>query len=349
MKKLLTLVIPILFLLGSCSSEDEPGNGTGSEEASAMIHSTTSQASEDITELADSEGVQSLVHLFDLIESSSVVNGRTNQQKWTNERIKVIAQYFIKGPAARVGVNNENSLASIAGLYEWNFDTEDFDYTESDFFIVRFPTEGSSANNAEFKITALEMVTLTDEFGYDEELPSLIEAYLKVSDVTLASLSLDVDWSDSALPEKAEISLFLLPFEFTIGFDGTFELNSSLLVFAKKNEEVIVAIDVDVEFQSADKEIPVLITGNVQYRQLKIDGNIDINSIGIDGDPNDFINLALYSGEDKIGDIVFVLEEVEPGYNDYVAYVQYSDGTLENLEDLLEPVFEEIELLLEDF
>lgn len=349
MKKLLILVVPILFLLGSCSNEDEPGAGIGSEEASAMIHSTTSQVSGDITDLAESEGVLSLVHLLDLLEGSSVVNGRTNQQKWTNERIKIIAQYFIKGPAARVGANNENSLANISGLYEWNFETNDFDYAESDFFIVRFPTEGSSTNNAEFKISALEMVTLTDEDGYEEELPSLLDAYLKVDEVTLASLSLDVDWTESALPEKAEVSLYLAPFEFTIGFDGTFELNSSLLVSAKKNDEIITAIDVDVQFQSSEKIIPALITGNVQYRQLKIDGNIDLNAIGLDADPNDFINLALYSGDDKIGDIVFVLEEVEPGYNDYVAYVQYADGTLENLEELLEPVFSEIESLLEDF
>lgn len=349
MKKLLILVVPILFLLGGCSNEDEPGTGVGSEEASAMIHSTTSQVSGDITDLAESEGVLSLVHLLDLLEGSSVVNGRTNQQKWTNERIKIIAKYFINGPAARVGANNENSLANISGLYEWNFETNDFDYAESDFFIVRFPTEGSSTNNAEFKISALEMVTLTDEDGYEEELPSLLDAYLKVDEVILASLSLDVDWTESALPEKVEVSLYLAPFEFTIGFDGTFELNSSLLVSAKKNDEVITAIDVDVQFQSSEKIIPALITGNVQYRQLKIDGNIDLNAIGLDADPNDFINLALYSGDDKIGDIVFVLEEVEPGYNDYVAYVQYADGTLENLEELLEPVFAEIESLLEDF
>jgi hypothetical protein len=47
------------------------------------------------------------------------------------------------------------------------------------------------------------------------------------------------------------------------------------------------------------------------------------------------------------------LEEVEDEYDgqvyeEWIPYVQYLDGTQENLEDILEPVIEEIENVFDD-
>lgn len=349
MKRLLMLLVPALFVLSSCSN-DEENEGVDSQQASAHINSVTSQASGDVTDLVDAESVQSLVHLLSLVDGSTVINGRTDQRQWTKERLQIIYQYFVKGPAARVDAE-PSGYEDIKGLYEWNFETQDFDKSASEFFIVRFPTEGSATNNAEFKISSFEVVTITEDHGdfvdvYD--VPSLLEAYLMVDEVTIASLSLDVDWSANGFPEKAEVTLFLAPFEFMLGLDATFPTNSSIIVSTKKNDEVIVAIDLDVAFESTAKEDPITFEGFVQYRALKIEGNVDITGIDEDGDPNDYIHLALYSDSDKLGDIVFELEEIEPGYDDYVVYVQYADGSRENLEDILLPVFEEIESLLED-
>ena len=44
-----------------------------------------------------------------------------------------------------------------------------------------------------------------------------------------------------------------------------------------------------------------------------------------------------------------MLEEVDGGFEDYVAYVEYSDGSKENLEEILEPVLAEIEAIFAEF
>ncbi|MEP5613512.1 MAG: hypothetical protein ABJP45_14770, partial [Cyclobacteriaceae bacterium] len=137
-------------------------------------------------------------------------------------------------------------------------------------------------------------------------------------------------------------------------FDDSEVSTTSLAVALLLNGENLVGVDVDVEFDSEDKLELKSISGDVSYRTLKIVGSVSDDQMNNseDGDPNDYIDLALFVGEDKAGDIVFIFEEiVEDGetYEDYVAYVEYADGTKEKLEEILEPVINEIDQLLEDF
>ena len=351
MKKLIFTSTVILFVLTGCNNEDDLSSDVSSQEAQEVVDNTAASMSGDIVSLVESEGVEELIHLVELLDEYALVGGRVSQKSWTKERLKTISHYFVNGPAARTGTNEPQSFDDIKGLYTWNFELEDFDVEDSEFFIVRFPSEGSSTNNVEFKISTLEFVTVTDSWEdiVDEyEVPSKIEAYLKLDDAVLADLNYAVDWSSNGTPEKADVSLFLAPFKFVINFSDTFAKSTSLLTSISINDELIASVDVDVTYETDSKDDVIKVEGNVQYRGLKIDGNIDATKIGLDGDPNDFVELTLYADNAKIGDIIFELEEDDDGFQDYVPYVMYEDGTKESLEAILAPVFEEINSILSD-
>jgi len=54
------------------------------------------------------------------------------------------------------------------------------------------------------------------------------------------------------------------------------------------------------------------------------------------------------SGENKeIGNIVFETEIVD-GFEETAPYIEYTDGTKENLEDVLQPVIDELDTISED-
>ncbi|MEQ6167054.1 hypothetical protein AAOE16_07660 [Ekhidna sp. MALMAid0563] len=352
MKKLFALSIIGLSVLTSCQNDDEKNVDLNAEEASQAINASADQLSNDVVSLVESEGVSAMTNFAELLEGSEVIGGRVSQKAWTKEQLDLIIQYFVNGPSTRTNNDHPTTFDDLKGLYEWNPAIQEFDKEASEYFIVKFPTEGSETNNAELKISDLQFVTITktdDGFVDEYEVPSVIVGYLKVDDVTYIELNFNVNWSSEGMPEEADVSLFVKPFTFTIKFDDTFATSASLLSSIYIDEELIIGIDLDVQFEDNTKEEPVYFEGSISYRTLKIVGNVDIREIEEEGNPNDYINLALYSNDSKLGDIVFMLEEVDGGFEDYVAYVEYSDGSKENLEEILEPVLAEIEAIFAEF
>ncbi len=348
MKKLVFISLAFLFALTGCQNDEELADGLSSEEAKAVLDESTTSLSNDIISLAESEGINELLHISELIEEYSIIGGRVSQKAWTKARLNNIIQQFVDGPAGRMGMSTPTSLEEIKGLFVWNSERGEFEVSESEFFIVQFPTEGSETNNAEFIISALEYVTI-DGGDWIITTPTHINASLKVDGVTLVELIYNVSWTENGTPEVADVSLLISPFTFVINFKDTFSKSTSLLSSLAINDELIVSIDVDVAYETESKLDPYLIEGNVQYRRLRIEGNVNAKEIGIDGNPNDFINLELYADNSKLGDVIFIQEEDADGYQDYVPYVLFLDGSQEKLEDILAPVFEEIEVLLAEF
>lgn len=345
-KLLSLLAIALIVLTGCQNDEEDQAVDVTTEEAKEMIDDSGNSLSTDVVSLVESEGVSELVKLVDLLDEHSVIYGRTSS-KWTKERLNAIIQSFINGPSARVGMETPTSLEEIKGLYTWNPEIGDFDVEESDIFIVRFPAEGSEINNAKFKINALEY-QIIDGVDWRITTPSMINCYLMVDEITYVELTYDVKWNENGNPQEADINLLLAPFRFEIDFVDVFATATSLLTSVSIDDEVIVSIDVDVTYESAGKDDFYLVEGSVQYRDLKIIGDIDLRNIEESADPNDYINLTLNSKDDKLGDIVFLLQENGDGFQEYIPYVAYSDGTTQNLEEILTPVFNEIEEIFAD-
>ncbi len=358
MKNLLSLLLLTTILITSCG-EDDGTNGTSedftAEQAKAKMDNITSQAGDDVVAMVQSEGVDALAAFAELFQDFDQFSGRTEQKSWVKTKLDIITHRFVSGPAGRVN-EDEFLFDDIKGVYDWNPELGDFEKSAaSEMFIVNFPTEGSTSNNAQLKINDLQFITFTesDEFGeYTTELPTVIDASLSVDSEVFISVDATATWSSDGFPDEVDLTLILSEFEFNVTLNDLEALKTSVASSILKNGETLIAIDVDIEFETTDKEEPVVLGGFVQYSDLKVSGDIDARNLEDDADPNDYIDLEIFSGTQKLGDVVFVLEEViEDGetYEEYIPYVEYSDGTKENLEDLLEPILEDIEEALEDF
>ncbi len=341
----------IVIIFAACSDEND--SGLSPEGASAQISSIAGEMNDDVVTMVQSEGVQGALSLVELMENSTEF-GRISpytpdeNQAFVQQQVGTIAYHFTTGVADALGEEPQDFI-DLKGVYLWNFDLEDFEKVEeSDFLVIGFPSEGSTTNNAEFRLTEYTVVEIDQE-----EWPTAIKADLAVDDVTYINLNLIVNYDSEGAIEAADITLDVLPFSLDLTFSDKEAQSSFLDVALLLEGEDLVGIDVEIEFDSEDKLEPVAISGEVFYRDLKIAGSISDTMMdeSVDSNPNDYVDLDLLIADDKVGDIVFVLEEFEDEwgtYEEYVPYVQYSDGTQENLEELLEDVILEIEDLFED-
>lgn len=350
------LPVLLIMFLTACSNEDT----TDLDNASAEINAIAGELNDDVVTLVQSEGVDGARTLIDLIDNSDqfarIAPYQMDENRaFVTNQIGQISYSFTTG-IARLLNEEPADFAENKGVYVWNFELEDFEKVEeSDFIVIAFPTEGSTTNNAEFRLTAFTVIEIDGE-----ELPTKIKADLTIDENPLEEeepiIDLDfiVNYDVEGNPEVADIYLLVKPFALDINFDDSQTSTTSLEASLLLEGENLVGVDVDVEFDSNDKLEPKSISGSVSYLTLKIAGSISDDEMdeSIDSDPNDYIDLALFISEEKIGDIVFVLEEVEEDgqvFEDYVPYVEYNDESREKLEDILQPVIDELEEVFDDF
>lgn len=209
--------------------------------------------------------------------------------------------------------------------------------------VINFPQEGSSENNISLRITEFSEEQFQDEFD-TYYMPTAIAADLSIDNVEQITLDFNAAYNTNGDPVSASVSLFLNPYTFSVAFDDTQTKNVNGSASIKKDQETIVATALKVDFLTQQKEEIDVIEGFVQYRTIKIQGDVDVNGIenAENPDPNDFVTLALFDGTNKIGDIIFETEMVD-GFEEDVPYVKYADGTKAKLEDVLKPVIDEIE------
>ena len=225
MKKLFIISVAV-FIMTGCQNDDEESSDLTIDEARSLIESSASSLVGDVISLVESNSVKELINLSTLINEHDLIAGRTSQQSWTKKSLDNLITRFVDGPSTRMGINNPATFDEIKGLYTWNFDLEKFEATESEFFVVRFPTNGSDVNDAEFKISDLEFVTINDtensSISEDYHIPSMIIGYLKIDNINVVDLSYQVKWTVGGSPVEADIVLLVDSFNFSIDFQRYF-------------------------------------------------------------------------------------------------------------------------------
>lgn len=356
-KKLFSFfALAVLIGLASCNDNDGP-NQLSKDDAKGEIAEFNNTASGDISDFADADGVQAIKDFFNLVDTDDPFNGRTG-----TDRKKVRAFFHKKGHEFKSifiknGINGRTSsdepfdFDSNAGVYAWNPELGDFGgfekIDESEIIIIQFPTAESLTNNAELRLTAYDEVEFFDEefqeYTYE---PTVLNASISVNEQEVAALDLNIDWTNDGFPLGAAITLEVAPYKAVISFDDSGTTSSSVSLSFLKNQDVLVATTINVKYSDSDKNEENLasIEGFVQFRELSIQGSINVEAADqAEVDWNEVVKLQLFKNSDKLGDIIFVEENDEP-----VPYLQYSDGSKEKLETVLQPVIDEIDELTDD-
>ncbi|NQZ75290.1 MAG: hypothetical protein HRT61_04135 [Ekhidna sp.] len=328
MKKYFSVLLLILTAL-SCDETDTEDNLTSVENPLEIVESSIINMIGDMTSIGSTKGALALRSLADLIELDL-------------EEIGLAKNGHLQSFIVKATVDSDpNLLAELHGTYTWDFDKQEFIRTESEGLIIRFPSGASSFNNSELTIRELRSSGLKQV-----NLPTSIEATLTVDGEQVSKLIFEVEWSMTGLPVSSSIIFELDPYIFSVNFDDTFDQKSSLLASISEAESTLIAVDLSVEFVSSRKEEFMALNGGVKYKDFSLDGKMDIVNLEEEFDPNDFIDLLLYHNEEKIGQLVFQLDEVS---GEFMPFVEFTDGTVISVDELIEPLKNQIEIFLKGF
>ncbi len=338
-----------LLLLTACGDDDESKTTFTVDDAKQSMSKLSTDMSADIVDITSAEGVNAVGDLVSILELNDPFAGRLanaeETKSWFKKHAVLFKTVFVSKPTTNSRLAEEGfDFNAHVGTYNWNPETESFDKVEGgDIIVINFPQEGSSQNNISLRITEFSEEQFEDEFDI-YYMPTAIAADLSIDDVEQIALDFSAAYNTNGDPVSASVALFLNPYTFSVSFDDTQTKTVSGSASIKKDQETIVATSLTVDFLTQQKEDIDLIDGFVQYRTIKIQGEVDVNGIesAENPDPNDFVNLALFDGSNKIGDIIFETEMVD-GFEEDVPYVLYADGTKAKLEDVLKPVIDEIE------
>ncbi|HOX82967.1 MAG TPA: hypothetical protein PLJ60_06870 [Chryseolinea sp.] len=347
--------LSLLISLTSCNDDDKNANQLSKDEAKNSITQFNADAVDDLQGLTDATGLQAVRDLIDLTETDDPFGrmGGTDKKRIKNffqKKGRDFKTIFAANKAVGGRTANDEAFDFQAnqGVYEWNPELGEagaFEKTgDSEIIEILFPTEGSTTNNAALQLTEYSEVEVYDEewdeYSYQ---PELLTAFLFVNDVKVVSLHLESAWDELGFPLTVDITLSIDEFTLDIAFDDSGAKSSSLSISFLRNTEVLVATSITVKYDDDSKSGESLnsIEGFVQVKNLKLQGDINIKAAdATEVNWNDIINLALYSDNKKLGDVVFVEDDGE-----FIAYLQYADGTKEKLDTILQPVLDELDEL----
>jgi hypothetical protein len=365
MKKILSLtVLALIFGLSACNHDDEDvqTSDLSKTEATAKISSFNATAKQDLQDLSSAKGFEALTSLSDLASLDDPFGGRTTTDKKKLKTFlrtkgqafqKIINKsYYTSGRSKEGGFD----FAANAGIYTWNADLEEFEKTAtSDIIKIQYPSEGSTTNNAELRLNAYEEQEFYDEeFGEYYYEPTSIDAELLVDAAKVASLQFSATWDPSETPLTADITAMVTPFTATASFDVTSSTKNTLSASLKRDSQTIFSTSVEVLYSGTEKsdEDIKTVTGFVQLIDLKIEGGINVEGIdqaqGEVVDLNEFVSLKVTTDGKNVGKIVFKTETDSNGDESSIAYIEYSDGSQEKLEDVLKPIQDELDSIDDD-
>lgn len=358
------LFVSFSIILFSCDPDDGP-ELLAPEDAKTAIVENSNNLSTDIIGIFQSEGADALKDLINLTNSMDPFNGRsslnrTETNKLLMEKSSQFKSIFIPKESVNLRTDQHGGFDFELnwGVYEWVIDGFIKTSDEGSMIIIRFPTEGSQTNNAELRITGYEETLITyDDNGFPFEgyYPTLITADLSVDGNLMVDLNFEVAYNQIGSPEEANIYLLINPYKFQLTFNGPNNQSANLSASISKHNDIIASVNLDVVFVDQENDEISVLEGFVQYLDVKISGKIDveglveIDEMGV-GNPNEFIDLKLSIGSQVAGTIILV-EEADVDFPDetyWVPFVEYSDGSKENLLDVLEESIIELELFFDD-
>lgn len=345
-----TLILSLFFLalgLSSCG-DDEPGKAS-KEEVKAAFQSANSQISSDLGEFTTSPGYQAMNHLSGLTDGG-LPFGRKSSRKREDviENFKA-GVYAVRGAlkysttSARINGDEPFNFNEHKGVYEWNFQSEDFDRVgDSPIIEIHFPTEGSDTNNAAFRMTAYEEEATPN--GDEPYSPTLIKASIFISGNKQLELNAEAQYGSDDQPVKGDIYYFANPFTLEVSFDDTKSKSSTFSESLSKSGKTLIGFGATVNFENASKDESSIKSASA-YLQL-VDIRFIVNmkmTQSSSGDINDFISITIKVGN-KIGGKVILEQDTMTG--EIVPYVKYNDGSTEPLQNLLQDLSFEIETVL---
>lgn len=342
------LLMASVMLMTSCDKEDE--TTLSPEKAELALNNVDTELANELGNLGEAEGFVALQSLAGLtgagtpLPTGRVKEVRKNPALYVRAAVSALDQ-MISGSTTNARTSGAEPFYydEHKGVYTWNPTTEAFEKTATSTIIeIRFPTEGSSTNNATFRLTAYSETLVQ---GYYE--PTVIEANLDVNGVRQVTISAEVEYNESTGEANfADLTYFVNPYTFEMDLDDRSPSSASFSQYLKKGNDTLIGWSLAATYNAQyPKEggTPKSLTGTFQLSNVIFtivltaptsmpQGEVDIN---------DYVKITISVDGKLAGHVVWVLED---GAADYTPYVQFTDGSTVPLEE----IFEALEAALND-
>lgn len=341
--KLVALLFSAVALTTSCDKEeDAPLSANETKQAMAAIDT---ELTNELADLSESEGFLAMQSLSALSGAGDPFPlGRTSAEAKRNpnhhvRKAVLSLKQMINGPtqSARTQGDVAFDYDENKGIYKWNAADSTFIKTGTSTIIqIEFPAEGSTTNNAIFRLTDYAEVATPD--GDEAYSPTTIEATLDVDNVKQASLSVSVQYKGDGTddPKFADISYFVNPYTIDVDLDDRAASTSSFSQYLSKGNDVLIGWGLTATYNGLKIEENISkLVGTFQLSSAIF--TIEINAPSDPNQPvtdyNDIIKISLTIDGKSAGNIVWV---TEAGATEPSPYVQFSDGSKERLDVIFE-------------
>ena len=288
MKKLLAMMLMLASVFFfACSDDDD--DKLSKEETKTEITQLSTDLADKLGEMTESDGMvamEALMTMPDPFASTSKSNERyvvlNNIQKYL-----LPYNYVKKSTEKSVFEADHFDFDRWVGTYEWNntVGAWDPDYgNPSDKIIIIFPADSTNMDNNNAKIT----IHNYDEVEIDYEyLPTDIDAdlYINVSgsdDIKVVDIDLTAVWFTSGEyigePTSLDVSVYLIPFEFTGDFSHT-STAASINFAINYDGAQFFSTGVGATWANAGDSLPNNINGYIQFFEVKFQVNIDVDDL----------------------------------------------------------------------
>ncbi len=354
MKKLLAMMLMLASVFFFACSDDEDDK-LSKEETKTEITQLSTDLADKLTEMTESDGMVAMEALSTLPDPFS---GSTK----SNERYTVInniKEYLLPYNY----IKKDTEKAAFEGV-PFNFDTHvgtytyhntPFPYWEivpgGDEIIIYFPSDTLKLDVNDVTLTIYNYDEVFIDYEY---LPTDIDADLDVDDIKVVDIDLTAAWDNDGEPTSLDVSVYLIPFEFTGDFTQTSTAASINFAILYDGAQFFSA-GVGATWANAGDSDPSNVNGYIQFFEVKFQVNIDvIDLIAVINDMENYESEVefLNAINNEIDAYVTVsgtwAADIELGLdaNDELDILfVYADGTSESAI----PYFENLALELEDF
>lgn len=353
--KLLSLLLASSVFMASC--DDNEKGSVAAEDAAATMNALDDELAGELAQVQQAEGFVALQSLAQLSGAGTVLptgrakDMRKNPTRFVRQGVTALHTMITVPTQGQRTLDEEPfDFNANKGVYTYNFGSGTFEKTASANIVeIRFPTEGSTTNDAVFRLTDYEEVLIEDFWGTYYE-PTVIEATLDVDGEKQASINAEVEYHNDGEAKFADITYFVNPYTYEMDLNDRLANASSFSQYLKKGDDVLlgwgIAATFDSQYPKEDGQ-PKSLTGTVQLSTVIFTINLTAPSEmpQRDFDYNDYIKISITIDGKNAGKVVWVMEA---GNDEPTPYVQYNDGSKEPLEDIfdeLEDALDELDVL----
>lgn len=246
MKKLFLLLgIGVTVLFTGCDKSDKDGGEVAepltSEQNKELMQTIGVEFVNEMAALQQLEGVSALTSFGLLTESEEDDDGRIDK---SNSAVKIaktilgfsynrISTVEFGHMAYRVGQDDDDEFTSLqelfdenTGTFEWNFENEEFDFTDnsSDKVIFKYPSEpDGTSNDATLTLSNYSSVEVSNPIDedYEGDLPTSLDVALAIGGSTVMTYGFEIDYNNEGVPESVDTELTIGDFSLAVGLTNT--------------------------------------------------------------------------------------------------------------------------------